>query len=200
MTWEAKHIVPGYSSWRSERFVVVWSTKMQCHWGVEKHRTHLYFMPESFSRAKTYLKNKSVCFPSRVKYTNALLSGELYQYRSQVTGRREGRHWYSLSNPSNIRISLGCYHLLLYCWLSHHSAYPVGSPVLLSDTFWPVCWVVSTSVTSITSSRVRRAAQVWEPSSPACLGKKGGLIGGSCLGFLCPSVPCRQYVFHNSLQ
>lgn len=29
MIWEAKRLVPAYLSWRSERFVEVWLTKMQ---------------------------------------------------------------------------------------------------------------------------------------------------------------------------
>lgn len=29
MIWEAKHLVPGYLSWRSERFVEAWVTKVQ---------------------------------------------------------------------------------------------------------------------------------------------------------------------------
>lgn len=46
-------------------------------------------MPESFSRAKTFLKNKSVFCHGSVKYTNIVLSGELYQYRNdrQVEGK-----------------------------------------------------------------------------------------------------------------
>lgn len=55
MIWEAKHLVPGCLSWRSERFVEAWVTKMQSGMRQMESVGALFFMTENFSMSKTYL-------------------------------------------------------------------------------------------------------------------------------------------------